>query len=88
MRCRPVGTRNRAVVDFGRFFWANKKEKEESDKKFNRKEYNYSSFSRSFTLPEEVAKEEISAKYDNGILMLTLPKNEKATNNTKKISVS
>ena len=63
-------------------------EKEESDKKFNRKEYNYSSFSRSFTLPEEVAKEEISAKYDNGILMLTLPKNEKATNNTKKISVS
>ena len=31
--------------------------KEEKDKKFNRREYSYSSFSRSFTLPDEVNKE-------------------------------
>lgn len=50
--------------------------KEEKDEKFTRKEYNYSSFSRSFTLPEEVNKENIEAVYDNGLLKLMLPKKE------------
>ena len=36
--------------------------KEEKDKRFTRKEYSYSSFSRSFTLPEEINKEKIEAK--------------------------
>src|SRR4051794_38672310 len=49
-------------------------EKEEKEGKYNRKEYNYSSFSRSFTLPEEVNREQIQAKYEDGILRLTLPK--------------
>ncbi|MBS4065559.1 MAG: Hsp20/alpha crystallin family protein [Chitinophagaceae bacterium] len=55
-------------------------EKEESKEEiaFNRKEYNYSSFSRSFTLPEEVIKEKIDAHYENGELKLMLPKTEKA----------
>lgn len=52
--------------------------KEEKEKAFNRKEYNYSSFSRSFTLPEEVMKEKIDAVYENGELKLMLPKTEKA----------
>lgn len=51
-------------------------EKEEGDKRFNRREYNYSSFSRSFSLPENVKKENIEARYDNGILVLILPKKE------------
>ena len=50
--------------------------KEEKDEKFTRKEYNYSSFSRSFTLPEEVKREKIEAVYEDGILKLTLPKSE------------
>lgn len=50
--------------------------KEEKDEKFTRKEYNYSSFSRSFTLPEEVNRENIEAVYDNGLLKLMLPKKE------------
>lgn len=50
--------------------------KEEKDEKFTRKEYNFSSFSRSFTLPPEVNKEKIEAKYDDGILKLILPKTE------------
>jgi HSP20 family protein len=37
---------------------------DEKDKKFTRKEYNYSSFSRSFSLPEEVNQDKIEAKYD------------------------
>lgn len=52
--------------------------KEEIEKKFTRKEYNYSSFSRSFTLPEEINKEKIEAKYEEGVLKLMLPKREEA----------
>lgn len=46
---------------------------EEKDAKFTRKEYNYSSFSRCFTLPEEVNKEKIEAKYEDGLLKISLP---------------
>ena len=53
--------------------------KEENEEKYTRKEYNYSSFSRSFTLPDEVQLDKIEATYDGGILKLALPKNEKAT---------
>jgi HSP20 family protein len=56
----------------------NEENKEEKDKKFTRKEYSYSSFSRSFTLPEEINKEKIEAKYDNGVLNITLPRTEEA----------
>lgn len=52
--------------------------KEEKDKKFTRKEYSYSSFSRSFTLPEEVNKEKIEARYEDGVLKLFLPRKEEA----------
>ena len=52
--------------------------KEEKEKKFSRKEYNYSSFSRSFSLPDEVNKEKIDAVYQDGVLKLTLPKTEEA----------
>jgi len=62
--------------------------KEEKEKTFTRKEYNYSSFSRSFTLPEEVNKEKIEAKYEDGVLKLTLPRKEEAKKTTaKKIAV-
>lgn len=68
---------------------AEKKEtKEERDEKYNKKEYNYSSFSRSFTLPAEVIKDKIDAHYDNGILKITLPKTELAQKSSaKKIAV-
>lgn len=62
--------------------------KEEKEKTFTRKEYNYSSFSRSFTLPDEVNKEKIEAKYEEGVLRLTLPRKEEAKKSTaKKIAV-
>lgn len=63
-------------------------EKEEKEKKYTRKEYNYSSFSRSFTLPEEIDKEKIAAKYDNGILRLSLPKKEEIKKNGQKVEVN
>lgn len=53
----------------------NKKEMEKKTEDFTRREYNYSSFQRSFTLPENVnEKEEIDATYKNGILKLVLNK--------------
>ncbi|MBK7883190.1 MAG: Hsp20/alpha crystallin family protein [Chitinophagaceae bacterium] len=58
--------------------------KEEKDKKFTRKEYNYSSFSRSFTLPEKINKEKIEAKYEDGVLKISLPCKEGIKNNTAK----
>jgi len=60
-----------------------REEKEEKDEKYTKKEYSYSAFSRSFTLPEGVNKEKIEASYENGILRLVLPKSEES----KKISV-
>ncbi|MBK9257430.1 MAG: Hsp20/alpha crystallin family protein [Saprospiraceae bacterium] len=51
-------------------------DKEERDEKFTRKEFNYSAFSRSFTLPENVLIDKIEAKYQDGVLELSLPKKE------------
>jgi HSP20 family protein len=61
--------------------------KEDKDKQYNRKEYNYSSFSRSFTLPEEVKRDKIEAKYEDGVLNLVLPKNENAKATPKTIAI-
>jgi HSP20 family protein len=52
--------------------------KEEKEAKYTRKEYNYSSFSRSFTLPDDVNREKIDARYEDGVLKLSLPKKEEA----------
>lgn len=46
--------------------------------KFTRREFSHSSFKRSFTLPESVNSDEISASYDCGILKISLPKREEA----------
>jgi HSP20 family protein len=51
---------------------------EENDARYTRKEYNYACFSRSFTLPGEVNKEQIDARYQDGVLKLRLPKREEA----------
>lgn len=62
-------------------------EKEEKDANYTRREYNYSSFSRTFTLPEEIVKEKIEAKYQDGVLKVSLPVNEKAKQLAKHIAV-
>ena len=58
--------------------------KEEKDEKFTRREYSYSSFSRSFNLPEDVKQDAIEARYENGVLNINLPRKEE----TKKIAAS
>ena len=54
-----------------------KNEKEEKNENYTRKEFSYQSFQRSFTVAENaVVGEKISAKYDNGILHIVLPKRD------------
>ena len=58
--------------------------KEVKDEPFTRKEYNYTSFSRSFTLPEDVKQDAIGARYEDGVLSIQLPRKEDA----KKLTAS
>ncbi|MFZ5553591.1 MAG: Hsp20/alpha crystallin family protein [Bacteroidota bacterium] len=51
-----------------------KSENSSEEKNYTRKEFSYGSFRRSFAFSEEVEDEKISAKYENGILKIELPK--------------
>lgn len=51
-----------------------KEEKEKKEKDYTRKEFSYSAFSRSFTLPENAREEDIKAAYTDGILKLNVGK--------------
>ncbi|MGB4205149.1 MAG: Hsp20/alpha crystallin family protein [Bacteroidales bacterium] len=51
---------------------------EQSDEKYMRREFSYSSFQRSFTLPNTVDAEKISAVYKDGVLNVIIPKKEDA----------
>jgi HSP20 family protein len=52
--------------------------KEEEEEQYTRKEFSYSSFSRSFSLPEDVKQDKIEAIYEDGVLKISLPKKEDA----------
>ena len=64
-----------------------KAENKTDDQKMIRREFSYQSFKRSFNLDENIDAENIQAKYENGILVLTLPKKEEAKPSRKEISV-
>jgi HSP20 family protein len=53
-------------------------ENEEKTDKYTRREFGYSSFKRSFTLPKSVDTEKIEASCTDGILSLILPKREES----------
>lgn len=59
-------------------------EKNEEDERYTRHEFSYSSFSRSFTLPENCEASKIEAGYEHGILVLEIPKKEKPNGHQKK----
>jgi HSP20 family protein len=65
-----------------------KNESETNSGNYKRKEFNYQAFKRSFTLPENVNSEHISAEYKDGILHVTLAKNEKEKAQLKVIAVN
>lgn len=53
-------------------------EKEDKKANYQRKEFSYLSFERSFHLPDSAEAEKINAKYENGILKMMIPKKEEA----------
>ena len=63
-----------------------KQEKEIKDNlNYNRQEFNYNSFHRTFSLPKEVDQSKIKAIYSNGILTITLPKLKEVISKSKKL---
>ena len=63
-----------------------KKETEEKDDDYTRKEFSYNSFKRSLSLPKSVnAEQDVKATYKNGILKLNLQKKEEAKELPKKV---
>lgn len=59
---------------------SHKQHRQETDEGgYSRREFSYQSFQRSFELPKEVVDDDkIAARYDNGLLHLTIPKKEEA----------
>ncbi len=64
-----------------------KEEKKDEKENYVRNEIYSGQFSRSFTLPETVEVDKISADYKNGLLTLSLPKSEKARPKTIEVKV-
>lgn len=60
---------------------------QQSEKKYSKKEYSYSSFTKSFTLPEGVDQSKIDANYTDGILSVTVGKKEEAKQVSRLIEV-
>jgi HSP20 family protein len=64
-------------------------ETENSKDGYKRKEFSYSAFTRSFYIPENADREKIEANYKDGILSVTLPKQEEDKSKlTRKVEIS
>ena len=64
-----------------------KDEQQTENEKQIRREFSFQSFKRTFTVDEKIDAEKIDAKYENGLLTLTLPKKEEVKLVAKTISV-
>jgi len=64
-----------------------KREFEEKDRNFYRMERSYGTFQRTIPIPAEVDEARIEASFKKGVLTVTLPKNETARKEEKKIKV-
>jgi len=64
-----------------------KEEKEEKDKNYHLTERRYGTFQRSFQLPSGVDQEKIAARFETGVLTLTLPKTVEAQKKARTIAV-
>lgn len=61
------------------------KTEENKDERYTRKEFSYQSFCRSFTLPDNLKKDEIEASYKDGLLHVTIMKNKEAKSKSTKL---
>ena len=63
----------------------NEKTTPEEKDDYTRKEFSYNKFKRSFNLPDTVNRTDILASYENGILLVKLPKKEEAKVQPKRL---
>jgi HSP20 family protein len=73
-------------VENGTLIISAEKEEEikEEEKNYRRREFSYNKFSRIFQLPENINDNAIEAKYNNGILKVSIPKKESSVSTPKK----
>ena len=62
-------------------------DKSDNNEKFHYSERRFGTFSRSFKLPKTVKEEKITAKLDNGVLSIVIPKAEDAIKSNRLITV-
>ena len=62
-------------------------DKSDNNEKFHYNERRFGTFSRSFKLPKSVKEEKITAKFDNGVLSIVIPKAEDAIKSNRLIAV-
>ncbi|AKD02725.1 Hsp20/alpha crystallin family protein [Pontibacter korlensis] len=62
-------------------------ERTDEQENFTRREYNYSSFSRSFRLPDTVKEDDIKARYENGVLHVSVPKGTEQERPRRRINI-
>ncbi len=60
---------------------------EDNQKNYSKREYSYSSFVRSFTLPESADDSQINATYNDGILRIDIAKREEAKTVRRQIEI-
>ena len=62
-------------------------ENDSKERNFNKREFSYTSFVRSFTLPESADANGIEAKYENGVLCINILKREEAKQHSRQIEI-
>jgi HSP20 family protein len=77
-------------IEDGSLTLSAEKKNEEEDKgdKYLRREFQYTSFSRSFHLPENVKVEDVEAKYIDGVLHVSIPKAQPTITQPRRIEIS
>lgn len=65
-----------------------KDEKKEDDECYTRREFTQSSFTRQFSMPDNIKDDSINAKYEDGLLKLSIEKTESSQPKRKEISIN
>lgn len=64
-----------------------KSQNAEQSKKYNKREFNYTSFVRSFALPDSADNARIEAEYKDGLLSIVVAKKEEARSVSRQIEI-
>jgi HSP20 family protein len=65
-----------------------REQEEEKGKRYHKIERAYGSFARSFTMPDVVDEQKVTAEFKNGVLTVRLPKSEKASPKSIEVRVT